>query len=106
MTDPRHVGEALSREEWARFFETANEYCAARDRVFVLDESRRMFGERAWANYVRGLMLEFGLKEMAARLDPEQFPAEQEERAFTPLSRSRSLLDETTITIGEDDARR
>lgn len=61
MTNPRHVGAALSREVWARFFETANECCAARDRVFVPDESRRLFGERAWASYLRGLMLEFGL---------------------------------------------
>ena len=93
----------LSPEDWTRFVDAANECAAARGRVFLLDEGRRMFGERAWASYLQGLMLELGLEEMAARLDPEQFPAGGDPSAFTKLPRGRAL-GAGIVVASEDEA--
>lgn len=59
---------------------------------FGLDESQQILGERRWAAYLRTAATSVGMTDLAARLDPEAFPASAADRFI-----SRVMVDPSTI---------
>ncbi|MGO4205529.1 hypothetical protein AB4Z09_28110 [Rhodococcus sp. TAF43] len=87
---PATVAQLFSDAELAHFIATATERVRAAGGVFILDESVRLHGERAWATYLRALMEKAGLDEFGARIDPEQFDEHPIIRAANELGRTRN----------------
>lgn len=79
MTDT--VVELFTEAEWVRFHEAAQEAARRRGGFFVLDESVRLVSERAWAEYLKELMLKVGLEDLAARIEPLDFAGREIEPA-------------------------
>lgn len=73
-----NVGALFTQREWGVIAERLNE------RRVMLDEGYRLFGERAWAVYLRRVFVAVDLAEFAARITPAAFTA----RPFEPAPRS------------------
>ena len=96
MTDT--VVELFTEAEWVRFHEAAQEAARRRGGFFVLDESVRMVSERAWATYLREIMLSVGVEDLAARIDPSRFAGHgdlivDESWSTRPTEEQRKALD-------------
>ncbi|WP_137726371.1 hypothetical protein [Prescottella subtropica] len=70
---PTTVAQLFSDGELAQFVNAAAAHAEKAGGVFALDEGIRIYGERAWATYLRDQMERVGLHEFAARIDPAQF---------------------------------
>lgn len=70
----KDIRDALSESQFAALIDRYKAAAAEQGNVFVLDEAPQLWGQRQQAAYLRRLAHSVHMDELAARLDPDEFP--------------------------------